>query len=165
MRCSCREFGSRVQATDCTNAVRIKDAFDSNSFCTDVACSDNHLWCFNCMEEPHAPADCNEVKDWRKKCAVRRDGGRGGDGVGGMGRERKRGRGRGGGGGGGGRGRERAPGGRWGWVGSVDSNEVKDQTKKCAARTSAPQLLHWKSIIGEAYTALTRIEYRTDTKV
>ena len=61
-----------LQATDCTNAVRIKDSFDKNSFCTDVVCSDKHPWCFNCMDEPHAPADCNQVKDWRKKCAVRK---------------------------------------------------------------------------------------------
>ena len=59
-----------VQATDCTSAVRIKDSFDKNSFCTDVLCSDKHSWCFICMDEPHAPADCSQVKDWRKKCAV-----------------------------------------------------------------------------------------------
>eukprot|EP00802_Teleaulax_amphioxeia_P001616 Tamp_01618.p3 GENE.Tamp_01618~~Tamp_01618.p3 ORF type:complete len:510 (-),score=134.29 Tamp_01618:2953-4482(-) len=56
-------------ATDCTSAVRIKDSFDASSFCTDVLCSHNHPWCFNCMDEPHAPADCTQVKDWRKKCA------------------------------------------------------------------------------------------------
>jgi hypothetical protein len=60
----------RLQATDCTNAVRIKDAFDKNSFCTEVACADGHLWCFNCKDEPHAPAGCSQIKDWRKKCAV-----------------------------------------------------------------------------------------------
>ena len=56
-------------ATDCTSAVRIKDAFDENSYCTDVVCSNGHKWCFNCSDEPHAPADCSQVKDWRKKCA------------------------------------------------------------------------------------------------
>ena len=55
-------------ATDCTSAVRIKDSFDKNSYCTDVVCSNGHKWCFNCTDEPHAPADCSQVKDWRKKC-------------------------------------------------------------------------------------------------
>ena len=60
-----------LQSTDCTSAVRIKDSFDKNSFCTDVVCAERHPWCFSCMDEPHAPADCKQVKDWRKKCAVR----------------------------------------------------------------------------------------------
>ena len=68
--CACVLRLCGEQATDCTSAVRIKDSFDASSFCTDVLCSHNHPWCFNCMDEPHAPADCTQVKDWRKKCAV-----------------------------------------------------------------------------------------------
>jgi ariadne-1 len=56
-------------ATDCTSAVRITDDFDKNSYRTEVFCSGGHPWCFVCMDEPHAPADCSQVKDWRKKCA------------------------------------------------------------------------------------------------
>mmetsp|Transcript_50785 Transcript_50785/g.158688 ORF Transcript_50785/g.158688 Transcript_50785/m.158688 type:complete len:584 (+) Transcript_50785:83-1834(+) len=55
-------------ATDCTNAIRVTDSFDPSSFDTSVECSDGHVWCFNCLDEPHAPAECSNVKEWRKKC-------------------------------------------------------------------------------------------------
>lgn len=58
--------------TDCTNAVRITGAYEATSFETVVMCCESekeaHRWCFNCMEEPHMPADCDDVVKWRKKC-------------------------------------------------------------------------------------------------
>mmetsp|Transcript_49385 Transcript_49385/g.116377 ORF Transcript_49385/g.116377 Transcript_49385/m.116377 type:complete len:602 (+) Transcript_49385:258-2063(+) len=55
-------------ATDCTNAVRINDNFDPNSFATQVHCGAAHAFCFSCLDEPHSPAECCYVKLWRKKC-------------------------------------------------------------------------------------------------
>jgi len=52
--------------------VRITSSFDESSFETVVMCSEKesegHKWCFNCREEPHVPADCEDVRKWRKKC-------------------------------------------------------------------------------------------------
>lgn len=52
--------------------MRITNAFEESSFETIVMCSEKesegHRWCFICREEPHVPADCEDVRKWRKKC-------------------------------------------------------------------------------------------------
>ena len=81
-------------AKDCTNAVQvqaaprvlrlgrragvltalgmggapIEPAADVSPFRNVVACSAGHYFCFRCLEEPHSPADCADVKRWFQKC-------------------------------------------------------------------------------------------------
>mmetsp|Transcript_86290 Transcript_86290/g.230452 ORF Transcript_86290/g.230452 Transcript_86290/m.230452 type:complete len:457 (+) Transcript_86290:124-1494(+) len=55
-------------AKHCTNAVQIEGAVDPTMFKTMVSCSSGHSFCFCCLEEPHAPADCADVKRWYQKC-------------------------------------------------------------------------------------------------
>jgi len=46
----------------CTNAVRVELLKDK-----EVKCACGTVFCFGCGELPHAPADCNMIKEWKFK--------------------------------------------------------------------------------------------------
>ena len=60
----CHRLIKWCPAPDCTNAVKV-----SMSRTGTVRCSCGHLFCFSCLEDWHNPVQCEQLKNWLKKCS------------------------------------------------------------------------------------------------
>ena len=61
---TCHRLIKWCPAPDCTNAVKA-----SMSRTRTVLCDCGHLFCFSCLADWHNPVQCEQLKNWLKKCS------------------------------------------------------------------------------------------------